>query len=85
MEGRKQDTANSNWRQKVNPAIGATDTGIITVERLNPGIRGLILSFGEWEDRVIIQGVNFDPEPQMNIVVFNGIDAIVRAQQRLFF
>ena len=61
------------------------DTGIITVERLNPGIRGLILSFGEWEDRVIIQGVNFDPEPQMNIVVFNGIDAIVPGTTETIF
>ena len=52
-------------------------TVIITVERLNPEIRGLIPSFGEWEDRIIIQGVNFDPEHQKNIVAFNGIDAIV--------
>ncbi len=52
-------------------------TVIITVERLNPEISGLILSFGEWENRIIIQGVNFDPEPQKNIVAFNGIDAIV--------
>lgn len=52
-------------------------TVIITVERLNPEISGLIPSFGEWEDRIIIRGVNFDPEPQKNIVAFNGIEAIV--------
>ena len=53
------------------------DTAIITVERLNPEIRGLIPSFGEWEDRIIIQGIDFDPEPQKNIVAFNGTSATV--------
>jgi len=52
-------------------------TILVTVKLPTLGISALIPSFGEWEKKVVIRGVNFDLEPQKNIVAFNGIDATV--------
>lgn len=52
-------------------------TILVTVKLPALGISALIPSFGEWGNKVVIQGVNFDPEPQKNIVAFNGTSATV--------